>query len=136
MPIYPGYVCCSGLKAINPVKPNNKNKCPANLVGAAICTYCGDGKCGLGENKCNCNKDCKGVTPSPNPSPTPSPEGKATFTLKVKLDGVPANNNDMNLPPEFRSRVLKVTLVAKDGTETNQEVNFTYAGNGIWEGKL
>jgi len=30
------------------------------IRGNFVCTNCGDGKCGLGENKCNCPEDCGG----------------------------------------------------------------------------
>jgi len=61
--------CCSGLTAISSC--TSTGECPNN--GSSICAYCGNGKCGIGENKYNCPKDCgtvscvqKGITFSDN----------------------------------------------------------------------
>ncbi len=48
--------CCSGLKQIPCVKPNEKGECME--CGGFYCAKCGDGVCGPGENKCNC-VDCQ-----------------------------------------------------------------------------
>lgn len=53
-----GSVCCSGLESISCEKPDSTGKCPGSCSGADVCTKCGDGKCGKGENKCNCPRDC------------------------------------------------------------------------------
>ena len=59
MPVYPGYSCCSGLIAIPPNAPDINGVCPTQpLVGASVCTKCGVGICGRGENLCNCQIDC------------------------------------------------------------------------------
>lgn len=58
------------------------------------------------------------VSPSPSASPSPAVSLGAIESIKVKLDGVPSNGSDLNLPVEFREQFLKVTLAdAKDGTE-------------------
>ncbi len=57
------FPCCSGLTktgAESAYYSSNGNECiemptPRDLV----CTNCGNGVCGLGENKCNCPADCK-----------------------------------------------------------------------------
>jgi len=46
--------CCSGLTAISSCSAGGL--CPND--GSSTCAYCGDGVCGLGENKVNCLKDC------------------------------------------------------------------------------
>ena len=48
--------CCSGLTAISSCTADGI--CPND--GSSICAYCGNGVCGLGENKVNCPKDCGG----------------------------------------------------------------------------
>jgi len=56
--------CCPGLERIGCDQPDDEGNCLSNeCVGAAVCTKCGDGFCGLGENKCNCPNDC-GTTPT------------------------------------------------------------------------
>jgi len=54
--------CCSGLDTISLDRPDeskrSKNGCTWGTVGGVICAACGDGACGLGENICNCSKDC------------------------------------------------------------------------------
>ena len=65
MPVYPGYRCCEGLEPITTAKPDENGNCPTQpLLGASICTKCDNNICGLGENKCNCPKDC----PEPKPA--------------------------------------------------------------------
>ena len=51
-------VCCSGLSQIQLYEACNAPRVPA-AAGIATCSYCGNGVCGLGENKCNCPADCK-----------------------------------------------------------------------------
>lgn len=51
--------CCPGLSKIGCEAPDQSGQCTP-CVGASFCTYCGDGDCGLGENRCNCPSDCKG----------------------------------------------------------------------------
>lgn len=60
-----GGECCEGLTAI-PLCTIDATVCPSqNCVAACqcadievICTRCGDGTCGPGENVCNCQADC------------------------------------------------------------------------------
>lgn len=61
--------CCDGLTPISMSRvcntPGdemgcNKNGCfPPPPCDCFICANCGNGVCGLGENRCNCSKDCK-----------------------------------------------------------------------------
>ena len=60
--------CCSGLTSLLRWTicdtPGDKRGCDGNGCfppppdGSFICTKCGDKICGLGENRCNCPKDC------------------------------------------------------------------------------
>lgn len=55
--------CCEGLIAVT---------CPPEGEDALkktqpVCTNCGDGKCGLGETRCNCPSDCR-ILPSASPT--------------------------------------------------------------------
>lgn len=52
-------VCCAGLTAISCDRPDAKGICDAKCVGGSICAACGNGRCGNGENVCNCPADCK-----------------------------------------------------------------------------
>ncbi len=49
--------CCTGLMAVSDSISTNGScanpKCPCY-----VCTNCGDGNCGMGENECNCPADC------------------------------------------------------------------------------
>ncbi|MFH2028961.1 MAG: LamG-like jellyroll fold domain-containing protein [Nanoarchaeota archaeon] len=49
--------CCDKLVSISCDNPDEEGNCML-CKGAFYCTKCGDGACGLGENKCNCPKDC------------------------------------------------------------------------------
>jgi hypothetical protein len=57
-PVIPGIPdCCDGLTAIGCDAPDELGFCQP-CDGAFYCAYCGNGICGLGENECNCPKDC------------------------------------------------------------------------------
>ena len=47
-----GIQCCGGLTVVY-------DKCVDYQPEEGVCTYCGNGVCGTGENKCNCPADCK-----------------------------------------------------------------------------
>jgi hypothetical protein len=53
----PEQVCCPGLDMIEVSEPTPGGLC-MTVGDMAVCTYCGDGACGLGENICNCPEDC------------------------------------------------------------------------------
>ena len=53
--------CCAGLELKDSYESSmiqTLGKCLPNKGGHASCVACGDGKCGPGENKCNCPADC------------------------------------------------------------------------------
>ena len=67
-------VCCAGLEKVQDSYPIEEGYgYPMNDLypigyptkgcllarGNFVCTKCGDGNCGLGENYCNCPKDCE-----------------------------------------------------------------------------
>ncbi|MDP2950756.1 MAG: hypothetical protein Q8N55_00050 [bacterium] len=54
--------CCAGLIAIGHYTDKSITSGCYSLPmpgSGSVCTYCGNGVCGLGENKCNCPSDCK-----------------------------------------------------------------------------
>jgi len=69
------------LTAISCDSPDENGTCRYDCVGASFCTYCGNGICGLGENKCNCPDDCLG---------TPAPEFASLTVLLAALLTAPA----------------------------------------------
>ena len=51
--------CCQGLKKISEgMGVDTEGKCQQALDAGFVCAKCGDGRCGIGENKCNCPSDC------------------------------------------------------------------------------
>lgn len=54
-------VCCSGLTRVESSAPGGDGGAcvPTDFPSVFRCTACGDGTCGLGENRCNCPADCK-----------------------------------------------------------------------------
>jgi len=58
--------CCDNLTSISVSQATSNNLCMTQ-TSRLICTKCGDNKCGLGENKCNCPEDCL-VNIDPKPS--------------------------------------------------------------------
>jgi len=57
--------CCQGLSAIEPSQrfDQNCNRVPIAGEPSGVCTKCGNGVCGPGENKCNCPQDCGSTCP-------------------------------------------------------------------------
>ena len=58
--------CCAGLSRIfnqywrvDSTTPGEWRGDAATGLATDVCVYCGNGVCGLGENKCNCPGDCK-----------------------------------------------------------------------------
>ena len=57
VPLIPDYPdCCEGLTLIDQAIYIDGGCIPVG--GQGVCTFCGDGICGLGENLCNCPEDC------------------------------------------------------------------------------
>jgi hypothetical protein len=55
-----GKECKPGLKAVfNAQNAGGKLGCVYPMCDCYVCTKCGDGICGKGENSCNCKEDCK-----------------------------------------------------------------------------
>ena len=56
--------CCQGLSVIEPSQrfDQNCNRVPIAGEPSGVCSKCGNGVCGPGENKCNCPQDCGGST--------------------------------------------------------------------------
>ena len=58
--ILDGPECCQGLTQIGCDQPDQFGNCSLEpCVGSFYCANCGNGICGLGENKCNCPEDCE-----------------------------------------------------------------------------
>jgi len=52
--------CCDGLTKIPVMVPDETvGGCLAPDCPCFVCTRCGDGECGIGENVCNCEQDCQ-----------------------------------------------------------------------------
>ena len=52
--------CCPGLDRVrdHESSPTASGDCIPSKGGRETCVQCGDGRCGLGEDSCNCEKDC------------------------------------------------------------------------------
>ena len=52
--------CCPGLLRIRGYETTSmaSGQCLASKGGYEICTLCGNGQCGTGEDICNCPQDC------------------------------------------------------------------------------
>ena len=84
VPVVPGALkCCEGLTKISCARPDANGNCPEGCVGASICANCGNGICGLGENKCNCPEDCKEQT---KPITVLSPNGGEEWEIGGTYD--------------------------------------------------
>jgi len=56
--VFSGIPCCSGLTTIICSTPTGGGMCLTSS-DCFVCTLCGDGLCGPGENVCNCPEDCQ-----------------------------------------------------------------------------
>ena len=67
----PGQRCCDGLVSVMRAISAADGMCIATQNGGFVCTKCGrDGRCGAGENSCNCRTDCSAGSTSSRPSCT------------------------------------------------------------------
>jgi len=53
-----GDECCEGLKNVGNWAPMSNGECTNYRNPSFKCTKCGNGRCGLGEDYCNCREDC------------------------------------------------------------------------------
>jgi len=59
--VVPQRPCCEGLGRVPIYKWSfvRVDECLAEKGGRYLCIKCGDGRCGIGENRCNCPADCR-----------------------------------------------------------------------------
>ncbi|HAI98732.1 TPA: hypothetical protein DCL30_04325 [Candidatus Peribacteria bacterium] len=57
-PVMNSSPCCEGLKAVPTSVPGDGGTCSVSILEQFVCTLCGNGECGTGENRCNCVEDC------------------------------------------------------------------------------
>ena len=50
--------CCPGLTPVADCMLNPDGSCSCPKCPCYVCTYCGDGECGVGETACTCPEDC------------------------------------------------------------------------------
>jgi len=58
--------CCEGLTPLSQIPVDENGDCGVALPCGFICTKCGNGECGPGENICNCEEDCAGPCNPPS----------------------------------------------------------------------
>lgn len=87
--------CCPGLKKIaGNMGVDADGVCHPAIDGGFVCAKCGDGKCGIGENKCNCPSDCsaacaeegEGVFDSPGMGPVKCCDVDAGIKPSTRID--------------------------------------------------
>ena len=89
-----GLSCCQGLAPIGCDTPDQSGNCPTGqCTGAFYCTMCGNGICGLGENKCNCPQDC-----GPQPQCT-DVDGDGYFAEGGNCGPADCNDENANIHP-------------------------------------
>jgi fibro-slime domain-containing protein/LPXTG-motif cell wall-anchored protein len=144
--VVPGQVCCEGLDPIGTGAPDQSGNCPEPPpVGAFVCTMCGNGTCGLGENKCNCPQDCAEPTTDYcgmyfNHIPYPD---NMDFQKPGQIFGLNPGDNPFNHPTWWN--IAKLVFVATDSNlafgDNFLPVNQGYAGDPFhftakWQAKL
>ncbi|MDD5146554.1 MAG: Ser-Thr-rich GPI-anchored membrane family protein, partial [Candidatus Pacebacteria bacterium] len=88
-PRYDQY-CCSGLTKISTTQLYSYGCAGGvNNPGNFVCTYCGNGICGKGENSCNCPADCQTTATTTKSVTIVSPSGGETWvkgkTYEIKI---------------------------------------------------
>lgn len=92
--------CCSGLTAVSCQSIGENNQL-VSCGGGTICTKCGNGVCGIGENTFNCAVDCQQTTQTTttvacaikpscvydNPACTPTLLPNQSYCADADLDG-------------------------------------------------
>ena len=55
--------------------------------------------------------------------------------LRIKFSGVPANNNEMNLPDEERQKpvVIRIEKASNGQVFYEEKVDFIYQGEAVWQ---
>ncbi len=116
--------CCSGLEKIYTIYDPSNNCFPTDN-DSFVCTKCGNGECGLGENYCNCSKDCLPSPPPPSPPPTPvtslspppSPSASPSASPSPSIIPLACHYNaDLNLDGLYNSADLSI-LVSQWGVK-------------------
>lgn len=59
----PNDLCSGDLRAVRDLAVSESGACLAPACACYVCTNCGDGVCGGGENECNCPEDCQSDRP-------------------------------------------------------------------------
>ncbi|MDD4352307.1 MAG: S-layer homology domain-containing protein [Candidatus Gracilibacteria bacterium] len=115
--LYPGaLLCCEGLVPIGPMEPLLDGNCPDEpIVGAAVCTACGDEVCGLGENKCNCPSDCVEKEPVADFDDVSSAHPNYEAIMALKEDGIIQGIGTLFFPDKVttRAEAFKIALGGK-----------------------
>ncbi|MBU2577520.1 hypothetical protein KKA69_01675, partial [Patescibacteria group bacterium] len=124
----PDALCCSGLTKLDMAWPDEpvgrEDRCIATLSWEQICTKCGDGECGLGENWCICPGDC------PKPEEVPCTTNSDCGTDSCQ---------------QGRDKCVEIKYVCQDGECSSSSQEFAgfmcqksgckdTCGNGICEG--
>lgn len=125
-----GDECCPGFEKIgNFFLGPGGGLCTGPTDSSFVCSLdCGDGRCTLAENECNCSEDCglPLITPTASPSATPTPVGQGNVEGYVFLD---VNLNHLEDPGEHRLTGIQVQLyLAEEGIYTQQWNTLTYSG--------
>jgi hypothetical protein len=60
------FFCCEGLIQVENSAPDAGGACVPAVNQSFTCAQCGNGICGLGENRCNCPADCVSAQPQPS----------------------------------------------------------------------
>lgn len=94
--------CCPGLVPIPDCEPGLDGKCNSDCGGGSICTYCGNGECGLGENICNCPMDC--LEPPPEKTECEQ-QGGVCVPWNPFNDPCPPGTKPTGLPCKYKSEV-------------------------------
>ena len=110
MPVYPGYACCEGLSAI-PTTSTNSDGTITPLIGASICSKCGNESCEQWENYANCPADCK--------TPTTTEPIQENITVKEQVKCIFNTTKTQSCYSGDKSDYFSCTTNEKDSAETN-----------------
>jgi len=119
--------CCVGLTEISDcmaVNPTTR-ECDMLVGCGSICTKCGNGECGLGENKCNCEEDCDTETNETETNQsrrTVINQTRTRIQNRTNITFVPyRKRNEGECPEECTCQGAVVTCPTENGKEMTIE---------------
>lgn len=111
--------CCTGLTGIVFARRNSLGLCEQSQ-GTLVCTKCGDGVCGgLGENVCNCPRDCGGISTTTPQQPTSTTPVARSSSSSSRPAATPSSASATTAPKPTSTTTTKSALATAVSVPTS-----------------